>query len=100
MSHVKMGTMYVNQLMCTCTICCHMGKMSDGPVKVGENDCWAQCHMGTMSRFGVIWAQCHLALPIWHRDLLHQSEWSPWPTKGEFQNQQSSPSPSSDKLAF
>ena len=43
-----------------------MGKMSDGPVKVGENDCWAQCHMGTMSRFGVIWAQCHLALPIWH----------------------------------
>ena len=69
MSHVKMGTMYVNQLMCTCTICCHMGKMSDGPVKVGENDCWAQCHMGTMSRFGVIWAQCHLALPIWHRDL-------------------------------
>ena len=67
MSHVKMGTMYVNQLMCTCTICCHMGKMSDGPVKVGENDCWAQCHMGTMSRFGVIWAQCHLALPIWHQ---------------------------------
>ena len=66
MSHVKMGTMYVNQLMCTCTIFCHMGKMSDGPVKVGENDCWAQCHMGTMSRFGVIWAQCHLALPIWH----------------------------------
>ena len=67
MSHVKMGTMYVNQLMCTCTIFCHMGKMSDGPVKVGENDCWAQCHMGTMSRFGVIWAQCHLALPIWHQ---------------------------------
>ena len=58
--------MYVNQLMCTCTIFCHMGKMSDGPVKVGENDCWAQCHMGTMSRFGVIWAQFHLALPIWH----------------------------------
>ena len=72
MSHVKMGTMYVNQLMCTCTICCHMGKMSDGPVKVGENDCWAQCHMGTMSRFGVIWAQCHLALPIWHLLLYQQ----------------------------
>ena len=48
-----------------------MGKMSDGPVKVGENDCWAQCHMGTMSRFGVIWAQCHLALPIWHRTNSH-----------------------------
>ena len=47
-----------------------MGTMSDGPVKVGENDCWAQCHMGTMSRFGVIWAQCHLALPIWHRSKL------------------------------
>ena len=44
-----------------------MGKMSDGPVKVGENDCWAQCRMGTMSHFGVIWAQCHLALPIWHQ---------------------------------
>ena len=49
MSHVKMGTMYVNQLMYTCTIWCHMGKMSDGLVKVGENDCWAQCHVGTMS---------------------------------------------------
>ena len=64
MSHVKMGTMYVNQLMYTCTIWCHMGKMSDGLVKVGENDCWAQCHVGTMSRFGVIWAQCHVGLLI------------------------------------
>ena len=52
-----------------------MGKMSDWLVKVGENDCWAQCHMGTMSRFGVIWAHCHVAVPIWHREGTRKKSW-------------------------